>query len=68
MSDRIEYTVTMRRRHWWGGKVRHVLIGTGSSVKDRELLIHQGSEGLNSFNFDYVERVEAKVIEHHHDH
>lgn len=68
MTQRIEYTITFNERNWWGGHKRLVLVGTGSSKKDDELLVFLGENGFESINYGCVQRVTARVLEHDHTH
>lgn len=71
MSDEhqhlVRYTVTMRARHWWGGRVTLYIVGKGSSKKDDELLIFLPNGGFYSVNFGRVLWMTAMPIEHNHE-
>lgn len=62
----IRYTLTLQERHLWGARVQQVIIGTGSSKKDDELLIFREGGGFVSVNYNHVIRLEAEPLAHAH--
>lgn len=60
------YTVYLTTRHWWGGRVTLIIDGTGSSLKDSELLIFLEGGGFMSINYARVIRMVAKPLGHGH--
>lgn len=65
-QPQIRYTVTMQERHLWGARVRHVLVGVGSSKKENELLVFFENGGLMSINYNHVIHMVAEPLTHLH--
>lgn len=63
----IRYTLHLVDRHWWGGRVTMVLVGTGSSVQGNELLIRQ-ERGIWCINFSRVRFMQAELLDDGHEH
>lgn len=63
----VRYTVTMRDRHWWGGRIRLDIVGVKSSQLGGELLIFLPDGGFYSINFACVWMMTATPLESAHD-
>lgn len=62
----LHYTLEMKQRHWWGGRVRYSVTGIGSSKQDNELLIRLPDGGFWSVNYMHVLRLVATPVPHEH--
>lgn len=58
---KMHYTVYLAG-HWWQGTRTLKMIGTGSSVKDGELLIFGENGTLTSINFNRVVWMRAEKV------